>query len=31
MAKNIEILKGGYDARWGERVGGNCEHQREKR
>ncbi len=22
MAKNIEILKGGYDARWGERVGG---------
>ncbi|MCF6170590.1 MAG: carboxypeptidase-like regulatory domain-containing protein [Bacteroidales bacterium] len=22
MAKNIEVMKGGYDARWGERVGG---------
>ncbi len=22
MAKDIEIMKGGYDARWGERVGG---------
>jgi hypothetical protein len=22
MAKDIEVMKGGYDARWGERVGG---------